>query len=138
MPVISISDDLAQNILASAGWPDELVDAVRLATERFAIPANISDAGRRALAELMAVAREFNDGELSGGVDRPFVHPSEWTERYGRDSEVVVIHDGGPFAPILNWDYCAYDQIEALRQRLEPLGMFAEQCTCWYSAIYVA
>lgn len=33
-------------------------------------------------------------------------------------------------------DHCAYESMEGVRKALEPLGLYAEQCTSWYSAVY--
>lgn len=63
----------------------------------------------------------------------------QWRKRgedYGNGAVLVVVHDGGPFAPYFNWDYCDYEAVERMSSALESLGLFAEQCTCWYSAIY--
>ncbi len=51
---------------------------------------------------------------------------------------LVVVHDGGDLAPVFNWAYERYALIEELRVELERVGLFAEQCTSWYSAIYRA
>jgi hypothetical protein len=68
-----------------------------------------------------------------------FYTPEEWRargEKYGALSVLVVVHDGGPYAPLFNYDYEDYKAIEAMQKALEPLGLYAEQCTGWYSAIY--
>jgi hypothetical protein len=64
---------------------------------------------------------------------------AEWAERgedYGSDALFVLVHDGGPLAPYCNWDYCAYRAMDDLRDALAAEGVYAEQCTSWYSAIY--
>lgn len=68
-----------------------------------------------------------------------FYTPQEWKERgeeYGTESELVVVHDGGYLAPYFNWDYCCYGDVERMGKALGKIGYFAEQCTCWYSAVY--
>ena len=70
---------------------------------------------------------------------RVFWAPGEWRERgelYGLNSVLVVTHDGGDHAPWFSWDYGYYGLIEEMRRALEACGLFAEQCTSWYSAIY--
>ena len=68
-----------------------------------------------------------------------FYTPEAWRargEEYGCDSLLVVRHEGGDLAPYFSYDYEAYQQIEQMRQRLAEIGLYAEQCTGWYSAIY--
>lgn len=62
--------------------------------------------------------------------------PSTWHETYGKESVVIVVHDGGDLAPYFNWDYCHYEAIERMRVALEKIGYYPEQCTSWFSAIY--
>jgi|TARA_R110002110_G_scaffold289290_1_gene503550 hypothetical protein len=65
--------------------------------------------------------------------------PEEWRdsgEDYGRESSMIVVHDGGDHAGYFNLSYCQYDQIDKMHNALKRLGFYAEQCTCWYSAIY--
>ena len=138
MPLIDISDELAQSLLKAEGTSGELRIALRVATAPYPIPSGLSPLGVQAAKAVLAVAAER--GSLCGGVERPFVHPDEWKARgetYGLFAELIVIHDGGPFAPLLSYDYEEYDWIERLTKRLSPLGVYAEQCTTWYSAIYL-
>ena len=65
--------------------------------------------------------------------------PKEWRDtgaEYGHYSSMIVVHDGGDHAGFFNYDYCQYDHINEMYKALKPLGFYAEQCTCWYSAIY--
>lgn len=57
-------------------------------------------------------------------------------ERYGLESVLVVIHDGGPLAPYFNFSYEQYERMERMSEALEAIGYYPEQCTGWYSAIY--
>jgi hypothetical protein len=70
---------------------------------------------------------------------KTFYTPDEWKERreqYGQNSELIIVHDGGPFAPYCNWDYEQYNRIEELQAALANIGYYLEGCTCWYSAVY--
>jgi hypothetical protein len=71
----------------------------------------------------------------------PFYSPTEWKERgekYGRESLLIACHDGGD----LEGFFSPYENIEEfsemLRAALEAEGMYFENCTGWYTAIYEA
>lgn len=65
-----------------------------------------------------------------------FVPPSEWSEKFGRGSSLVLVHDGGDLAPYVNYDYGQYALCQELDSALEVAGYYVEQCTCWYAAVY--
>lgn len=76
----------------------------------------------------------------TGGC-RPFYTPEEWrarNEKYGTTSELVIVHDGGDYAPLMNLDYMAYDLFDAFMKKFSELcpGHYIEACTGWYSAVY--
>jgi hypothetical protein len=98
---------------------------------------NLSPKGHEALELIQQFLAE--KGLTGTGGQRVFWSPEEWKERgekYGQDSILVITHDGGDHAPAFNWDYCNYELLEALQNRLVLQGMFVEQCTGWYSAVY--
>lgn len=105
------------------------------------IPDGLSPEGRKAAELLLELA-----GEVAAEFDRPihvgcrtFYTPAEWVRRgetYGSAAELIVVHDGGDFAPLLNLDYCCYDLHNRQTRRLEPHGVYASQCTGWYTAVY--
>ncbi len=101
------------------------------------IPEGLSPAGVTAAEAIrdFLVERGVDD---HGGGGR-FYSPTEWHnrgERYGLTSLLIVAHDGGDHAPAFNLDYEQYGLHEALRARLSEHGLWAEQCTSWYTAIY--
>lgn len=81
----------------------------------------------------------------TGGC-KVFYSPKEWRERgekYGRESVLIVAHDGGDHARAFSFDAChvhgraeEYEPCEAMQDALGEAGCFAEQCTCWHSAVY--
>jgi len=78
-------------------------------------------------------------GAKSGGGCKAFYSPDAWEargEKYGLNSLLIVVHDGGDLAPWFNLDYQCYDLYEKLQAELAEVNMYAESCTCWYSAIY--
>lgn len=103
----------------------------------FALPADLQGLGRLAAEAMIAFWRA--EGTLDAGGCRVFYSPQEWTKRgeeYGRASLLVVVHDGGMHAGSLSYDREQYARVEALNAALQPLGVFVEQCTGWYSAVY--
>ena len=82
-----------------------------------------------------------NLATYTGGC-KPFYSPSEWKERgerYGTKSHLVIVYDGGDLSRIFNSDYAAlnnYKLYEAVGSQLREYGLFVEECTSWYSAIY--
>lgn len=104
-----------------------------------AIPTGLTRKGRAVATAILAKMIEL-DRAYTGGC-KLFESPKVWAERgeeWGRNSLLIVIHDGGDAAPFFNHDYMAYDSMEMMRKHLEPLGVYAEQCTSWYTAIYEA
>ena len=104
----------------------------------FKIPANLSELGNVAVRTILDCAvQQF--GDIGGGGCRAFYSPKEWAARgetYGHNSELVVVHDGGDLAPFFNYDYERYELTEEMHNALKKRGLYAEPCTCWYTAIY--
>jgi hypothetical protein len=101
------------------------------------IPEGLTPEGRKAAEAIVEVVKKGDDTYLGGC--KPFYTPEEWRERgeeYGLESELIVVHDGGDLVCYFNYDYGAYKSVEKMEEALEELGMFAEPCTSWYSAIY--
>ena len=107
------------------------------------IPKGLSRLGRRAAQTILRVMQEQAKemgSEFSTGGCKLFYSPKEWKDRgeeYGTESLLVVVHDGGDAAYWFNYDYMAYSMIDKMTKELqEKLNVYAEQCTCWYTAIY--
>lgn len=110
---------------------------IRPMSNDWPIPADLSDDGRKVAETILAFLTE-KDLTYHGGGGK-FYSPQQWRDRgedYGTDSLLVITHDGGDHAGAFNIDYEQYQLIEQLRDRLVPLGVFSEQCTSWYSAVY--
>jgi hypothetical protein len=100
-------------------------------------PEKLSDLGNAAYDRIMEYLHE--KGLTNTGGCKTFYSPKEWADRgedYGTDSLLIIVHDGGDHARAFSWDYEDYKTIEGMVETLKPLGLFPEQCTCWYSAIY--
>ncbi len=106
--------------------------------EHLQIPDGIEPRARRAAELLIETVREEFGHEPSVGC-QTFYSATDWRargEEFGTKSLLVVVHDGGDMAPFLNYDYQSYKLIEKLDRKLRTIGVYAENCTCWYSAIY--
>lgn len=100
-------------------------------------PEGLSELGGKAYDSIIEFlkANELTD---TGGC-KVFYSPKQWREkgeRYGIGSELIICYDGGDHARAFAYAYEAYSTMEALSNHLQPLGVFCEQCTGWYSAIY--
>lgn len=76
-----------------------------------------------------------HDLTYTGGC-KAFHNPASWDGDYGKDSVLVVVYDGGSVGSAFDFDREDYATIEAMQSELAKLGLFSEQCTSWYSAIY--
>lgn len=100
-------------------------------------PDGLSALGKTAHKVIVAFLKE-NDLTGTGGC-KTFYSPAEWKARgedYGTESELVVVHDGGEPGNAFSYDREQYDLCDSLQKELHKHGVFAEQCTVWYSAVY--
>lgn len=116
--------------------------------EDFARPDNLSTEGNKAYD---IVKQYLIDNKLTftGGC-KLFYSPQEWNERgesHGLTSVLVVVYDGAAAGRALSFDkayesarpgFDCYALLENLQDKLRENGLFFEQCTTWYSAIYRA
>lgn len=105
-----------------------------MGADDFRVPGGASDKAKEAIRTIMSVAQP----ETGGGC-RAFYTPEEWAERgerYGTKSVLVVCHDGGDLTHSFNPDYRNHLAMEKLQAELGKLGLYAELCTSWFSAIY--
>lgn len=78
--------------------------------------------------------------DATGGGCQAFYSPDKWKERgetYGHGSLLIVVHDGGDLAPYCSLDYGCYGLNGRMVEALSKAGVYVEQCTSWYSAIYL-
>ncbi len=100
-------------------------------------PEELSVEGIAAHEAVMALLKKHKATNTVGC--KAFYSPKEWIERgeeYGRESVLIVCHDGGAHAPFFNLDYCEYGLYDEMVKTLYDAGIWVEQCTSWYSAIY--
>jgi hypothetical protein len=102
-----------------------------------AMPEGLSSKAKKAYQILLKWAQKHD--EYTGGC-RTFYHPKEWANRgesYGTKSHLILVHDGGCFS-----EYNEYlgpncqGWLEDTRDELAAIGLYAEPCTCWYTAFY--
>lgn len=107
-------------------------------TEDLARPDDLSPKGQRAHQVIMRLLEEY-DLTYTGGC-KAFYSPLEWKDRgesYGHTSELVVVYDGGDVQHFFTLDgSSSYTLYERMREALEAEGMYWEECTRWYCAIY--
>ena len=119
-------------------------------------PADLSAKGKRAHAIIVEFL--LAHGLTDTGGCTAFYSPSAWRargEEYGKQSELIVVYDGGALRPVFNMDAaydldCAiyaefgkpsttpYSLYEGMTAKLRAAGFHVEECTGWYAAVYVA
>lgn len=101
-------------------------------------PKGLTQQGNDAWQAVINVLRR-HDCLHSGGQRKVFYSPQEWRDRkesYGLFSELVIVHDGGDYAPFFNMDYECYAWYDEMQAALQSIGLFHEPCTCWYTAVH--
>ena len=102
---------------------------------------SIPDRANEEQANLCRLIKDWcqrKDLTKTGGC-KAFYTPDDWRDRgnvYGRDSVLIIAHDGGDLAHVCNMDYEQYQLMEDFAQFLNIHGYYIESCTSWYSAIY--
>ena len=72
------------------------------------------------------------------------VDSKEWDGEYGKGSVLILIHEEAESSAHTNMDGAYnynggdYTSYEELMESLGKNGLYIEQCTLWYSAIYLA
>jgi hypothetical protein len=105
--------------------------------ENLAAPKDITPLATQAVASIVAVL-VMEGSDYTGGC-KTFYSPQEWAERgekYGKDSLLIVAHDGGEVSRYFDYDRGDYSAIARMDNALRLLGLFAEAQTNWYTAIY--
>lgn len=100
------------------------------------MPAGLSEKGQQAW-KIIYDYLVAHDLAYTGGC-KTFYSPAEWKardEEYGTGSELLVVYDGGDVRECFD-SYFKYDHEEALAAKLRDIGLYAERCNGWYSAIY--
>ena len=105
----------------------------------FAMPDDLSEDGQRAWKAIVTLLMTDDPLMSTGGCRAfrsPMFHLNVQGESYGKGSELIVVYDGGDHRPYFTLD-CESDELrERMNSMLEPLGMYLEECTSWYAAVY--
>ena len=103
------------------------------------IPEGLSPLGKRAAEIILDTADRVQGSPADSGGCRTFYTPQQWWDRgelYGHSAELVVVHDGGDIAKFFNYMYESHHAMREMRNALQAIGVHAEPCTGWYTAIY--
>lgn len=150
MPVGASTGKLLQEAIdATAKQFGKREQAAEIANDGdLVMPDGLSDAGRRAHEIIVAY---FKEHDLTTGGAKTFWAPSEWTEEYGTDSHLIVAYSGSMRAAFsmdaayeLDCDHYQrtgkhrepYALYEGMQERLRAAGLYFEEQTLWYSAVY--
>jgi hypothetical protein len=102
----------------------------------FKMPANLSESGVSAYSAIMDVLNKY---EAESGGCKTFYSPAEWAKRgedYGKNSHLIVVYDGGDVRSFFNMNTECYKFYEEMQDALKKVGLYFEECTGWYAAIY--
>lgn len=116
------------------------------------MPEGLGEAGQRAHAIIVAYLTEH--GRTETADCKTFHVPSEWAQKheYGARSRLVVAYHSGSLGPVFSLDAayeldCAhyrktgksrepYALYEGMQEKLREAGLYFEECTRWYCAVY--
>lgn len=102
----------------------------------FKCPTNLSDTGISAYSAVMKILNKY---KVETGGCKTFYSPAEWKDRvenYGNNSHLIIVYDGGDVKHFFNMDYQCYELYDEMQKSLQKIGLYFEECTNWYSAIY--
>ena len=89
----------------------------------------MTDTQLKRMAQAAAVIRRVVGVEFK--CEQPGLRP------YGKDAVLILLHDlCDPLAAYVNYDCQQYAKIERLSEVLAEIGLFVEDCTGDYSAVY--
>lgn len=105
----------------------------------FAMPDGLTEDGQTAWKAIVTLLMSEDPRMSTGGCKAfrsPQFHLETQGEKYGKGSVLIVVYDGGDHRPYFTLDAECYDLVERMNGMLEPLGMYIEECTGWYGAVY--
>jgi len=89
----------------------------------------MTDTQLKRMAQAAAMIRHVVGAEFK--CEPPGLRP------YTRDAVLILLHDScDPLAAYVNYDCQQYAKIEQLSDALSDIGLFVEDCTGDYSAVY--
>lgn len=116
------------------------INPANRANPNLQIPTGLSRKGRTAAMTILRVLQEKAiDGKIETGGCRLFYSPQEWKDRgeaYGTEALLVVVYDGGDAYHHFSFNTEAVSYLDGMAKALQTVGLMAEACTGWYSAVY--
>lgn len=118
-------------------------------TSDLAMPTDLDAKGQRAYEIITAYLQEHHCADTGGC--KAFYAPNEWKARgeaYGAAARLIIVYDGGALRPVFSMDAayeldCVADPrrepyafYEGLQDKLLAAGLYFEECSRWYSAVY--
>lgn len=109
-----------------------------MATTAWTTPDGLNTHGALAAS----IIRDFLiDKGLADNCGGKFYSPAQWRERgeqWGRESLLVIVHDGDPASTVFNWDASpdGYALREELQEQLDSIGVYFEAATGWYTTVH--
>jgi hypothetical protein len=111
--------------------------SMKVKADKWDIPDELPKEIRMACRKILEVAG--TDSVVYTGGCTPFYSAKQWKDRgeeYGTEAELVIVHDGGDFSEYFSY-MSEYPKLQdRMNEALNKLGLYAEPCTCWYTAIY--
>jgi hypothetical protein len=121
------------------------------------MPERLDEDGKAAYRTIMEYLKAHDLLHTDGC--RLFYSPKEWKERkelYGLNSKLIVVYEGADARYCFSMDACCelddqvqelidaglkvklnrYSFYEGLQAELGKVGLYFEECTGWYSAVY--
>jgi hypothetical protein len=114
------------------------------------MPEGLDGPGRRAYEIITAYLRAH--GRTGTDGCKAFYAPSTWDQEYGTRSHLVVVYGGEALRPVFSMDAaydldCAhyrqtgksrepYALYEGMQEKLREAGLYFEECTRYYCAVY--
>lgn len=102
-------------------------------------PDGLNRLGRIAVQVILETAKKVLEREVLTGGCKAFYSPEEWEDRgeaYGLNSKLIVVHDGGDLSTFFSHLQGDYGAMKVMADALREKGLYAEQCTGWYTAVY--
>jgi hypothetical protein len=118
--------------------------ATKIENRDLIMPAGLDEKGQQAY---QIIVEYLNANKLTTTELKVFYTPAEWRERdedYGTEARLIVVYDGATsLKRVFSMDACyesarpeGYKHYEALQAKLDEAGLYFQECTRWYGAIY--
>jgi len=120
--------------------------ATKIENRDLIMPDGLDEKGRKAYA---IIVEYLKANKLTCTELRAFYAPAEWIKRgheYGQGACLIIMYDGATsLKRVFSMDACyaaarpgvdCYALYEGMQAKLNEAGMFFEECTNWFCAVY--